>query len=65
MAISYLTVYEYSDTVAEGLVIRTDPEEGVDLAPNAIVTLYVSLGQQAPGRFSFSEQGGKIVFEMT
>ncbi len=37
----------YSDTVAAGYVISTDPEAGTVLQPNDMVTLYVSQGKGA------------------
>jgi eukaryotic-like serine/threonine-protein kinase len=37
---------EKSDTVPEGLVIRTEPSAGVSVAPSQTVTVYVSEGQQ-------------------
>ena len=36
--------YEYSDTVAEGNVIRTNPSSGSSVDPDTKVTLYVSSG---------------------
>ena len=36
--------YEYSDTVAAGTVIRTQPVAGEQVEPNTKITLYVSLG---------------------
>ncbi|WP_187977086.1 Stk1 family PASTA domain-containing Ser/Thr kinase [Mycetocola sp. JXN-3] len=35
---------ENSDTVAVGIVIRTDPEAGSEVAPGSVVKVYVSLG---------------------
>ena len=37
-------VTEYSDDVAEGLIIRTDPAHGSKLPPDSEITLIVSLG---------------------
>lgn len=37
---------EYSDTVAIGKIIRVDPAEGTQLEAGAVVTLYVSLGEE-------------------
>ncbi len=37
---------EYSEEVEEGCVIRTDPQEGADLAEGQEVILYISLGQE-------------------
>lgn len=38
--------YEVSDTVAEGYVIRMDPEPYSELVENDIVTLVISLGPE-------------------
>ncbi len=38
--------YEFSSTVAEGLVLRTNPEKGSDLKSGDTVTLYVSKGPE-------------------
>ena len=40
----YLCKEENSDTVKEGQVTRTDPEEGATLKDGQIVTLYISIG---------------------
>ena len=40
----YLCKEEYSDTVKEGQVTRTDPAEGATLKDGQIVTLYISIG---------------------
>ncbi len=37
---------ETSDTVAQGLVIRTDPGAGASAAPGQTIKVYVSLGQK-------------------
>jgi hypothetical protein len=37
-------LYEHSNTVPVGNVIRTEPESGTLVSPDAIVTLYISLG---------------------
>ncbi len=39
-----LRVYEKSDTVPEGVVIRQEPAAGTQVSPNTPVTLYVSSG---------------------
>ncbi len=36
---------EYNDTVAEGCIIRTEPEAGVELTEGQDVILYISLGK--------------------
>ncbi len=36
---------EYSDTVAEDCIIRTDPAEGAELTEGQKITLYVSIGK--------------------
>ncbi len=37
---------ENSDDVAEGYVIKTDPQEGAELANGDVVTVYISLGKE-------------------
>jgi serine/threonine-protein kinase len=39
-----LRVYEKSDTVPEGVVIRQEPPAGTQVSPNTPITLYVSSG---------------------
>ncbi len=39
--------YEYSDTVAKGNVVRTDPSAGSIVEPDTKVTLYVSSGPKS------------------
>ncbi|MBA8817097.1 serine/threonine-protein kinase [Microbacterium halimionae] len=41
-----LTRKESSESVAEGNVVRTDPEAGVTVTPGETVTVYVSIGQE-------------------
>ena len=41
------TQYEYSDTIAKGIVIRVDPAEGTELTKWETVTVYVSKGSEA------------------
>ena len=38
--------YEFNSTIAEGLVLRTNPEKGSDLKSGDTVTLYVSKGPE-------------------
>ncbi|MBE6903935.1 MAG: PASTA domain-containing protein [Ruminococcaceae bacterium] len=38
--------YEYSTTVKQGAVIRTDPQGPTDVAYESIITIYVSSGEQ-------------------
>ena len=44
--ISYTVEEEYSDEVASGLVIRTDPAAGTEIEPGTSVTIYVSQGKE-------------------
>ena len=44
--ITPLTDKEFSDTVAEGCVTRTDPAEGATLKSGQIVTIYISKGPE-------------------
>ena len=44
--LTVLTDKEYSDTVPEGSVTRTDPEESVTLKNGQVVTIYVSMGKE-------------------
>lgn len=37
---------EYSDSVEEGTVVRTDPEKGTELTKDTKVTIYISLGKK-------------------
>jgi serine/threonine-protein kinase len=39
-----LRVYEKSDTIPEGVVIRQEPAAGTQVSPNTPITLYVSSG---------------------
>lgn len=39
-------VYEHSDNVAEGYVIRTEPAIGSSAAKNSVVTIYISKGPE-------------------
>ena len=43
--ISYTIVEEYSDTIAKGRIIRTNPEPGTSVT--STIVLYVSKGQKA------------------
>ena len=44
--LTVLTDKEYSDTVPEGYVVRTDPEQGTVLKNGQVVTVYISLGRE-------------------
>lgn len=44
--LDYSDINEYSETVATGLVIRTDPAEGTEVEPGTTITVYVSLGPE-------------------
>lgn len=57
---------EHSDTVAEGITIRTDPEAGSALLPGAKVTVFVSEGQdlaQVPELSGKSEAEAALALE--
>lgn len=50
---------EYSDTVAEGIVIRTDPESGQEVVSGDTILLIVSLGREpvtVPNLIGMTEQ---------
>mgnify|MGYP002623321417 CR=1 FL=1 len=44
--LNYTIETEYSDTVEEGYVIRTDPKAGSTVSEGSTVTLYISLGTE-------------------
>ena len=44
--LTVLSDKEYSDTIPEGRVVRTDPEEGTVLKNGQVVTVYISLGKE-------------------
>lgn len=44
--LEYSDINEYSETVATGLIIRTDPAEGTEVEPGSTITVYVSLGPE-------------------
>lgn len=46
MGLEVKFVDEYSETVASGWVIRTDPEAGQDVKPSTVVTVYKSIGPE-------------------
>ena len=46
MGLSVKTIEEFSETVIQGYVIRTSPEEGTTVHYGDTVTLYVSKGQE-------------------
>ncbi|WP_281975591.1 Stk1 family PASTA domain-containing Ser/Thr kinase [Halobacillus litoralis] len=52
---------EYSDEVDEGLVIRTDPEEGMVVKEGSEVTVYSSRGKE---RATFEDYSGKSFEEV-
>jgi serine/threonine-protein kinase len=45
-SLSLEPMYEYHETIAEGLIIRTDPEEGSRLHRSSTVTVYISKGPE-------------------
>ena len=39
-------VYEHNDNTAEGCVIKTEPESGISVPKQSIVTIYISKGPE-------------------
>ncbi len=44
--LDYSDINEYNETVATGLIIRTDPAAGTEVEPGSTITVYVSLGPE-------------------
>jgi len=44
--VSFTTSDEYSDTISEGAVIRTEPGVGTEVTKDTKVTIYISLGKK-------------------
>ena len=58
--------YEYSEAVGKGYVIRTEPEIGLSLEENSVVTLYVSNGSQlrVPDVQNINEASAKNILSL-